>query len=471
MRLEFLFIAYTNIHKRGMPMHVIYLVAMFWGSFALSPETHGSPASPIFGISSQDPEAFCSNVKVQPLPDQLSKAVPKGNSDKYGMGKFEDEALKVHRHFFSLAEGCRSRYQETRDRMCSQIIESLGRVVDGDYYKPNQWGKATWTLGFSMSTRIGFPMLMALETAKTHLGESRSLIDIEKRFHRWLDARAKKASTFYENKPDNLWANQDTAWAIFYGSYLLQRGDNKGLAVVDEAVGRVLNSLRPDGSIPMETKRGAMALHYTALEMSNLLRGLMILRANSAEDSKKIEAFETALVFYLDALQDLEKVDDYAAENVMAGRPNPKEQNLSSLSGGIGMVRLYIDKFDKPELFNRLAAMLLDQRICAYEDRNRRPPSRLASCPTLKLKNETSYYFMTTLGNDSCLYKSFGLKKITTQETVSKPTINSVLDIGSSSTAEICERAIVEWENDRGEWVKVAESRGLTLEGCRLFIK
>lgn len=167
----------------------------------------------------------------------------------------------------------------------------------------------------------------------------------------------------------------------------------------------------------------------------------------------------------------MEKVDDYAAENVMAGRPNPKEQNLSALSGGIGMVRLYIDKFDKPELFNRLAAMLLDQRICAYEDRNRRPPSRLASCPTLKLKNETSYYFMTTLGNDSCLYKSFGLKKITTQETVSKPTINSVLDIGSSSTAEICERAIVEWENDRGEWVKVAESRGLTLEGCRLFIK
>ena len=78
---------------------------------------------------------------------------------------------------------------------------------------------------------------------------------------------------------------------------------------------------------------------------------------------------------------------------------------------------------------------------------------------------------MTTLGNDSCLYKSFGLKKITTQETVSKPTINSVLDIGSSSTAEICERAIVEWENDRGEWVKVAESRGLTLERCRLFIK
>ena len=107
----------------------------------------------------------------------------------------------------------------------------------------------------------------------------------------------------------------------------------------------------------------------------------------------------------------MEKVDDYAAENVMAGRPNPKEQNLSSLSGGIGMVRLYIDKFDKQELFNRLAAMLLDQRICAYEDRNRRPPSRLASCPTLKLKNETSYYFMTTLGNGSCLYKSFGLKK------------------------------------------------------------
>ena len=56
-------------------MHVIYLVAMLWGSFALSPETHGSPVSPIFGISSQDPEAFCSNVKVQPLPDQLSFSI------------------------------------------------------------------------------------------------------------------------------------------------------------------------------------------------------------------------------------------------------------------------------------------------------------------------------------------------------------------------------------------------------------
>ena len=41
----------------------------------------------------------------------------------------------------------------------------------------------------------------------------------------------------------------------------------------------------------------------------------------------------------------------------------------------------------------------------------------------------------------------------------------------SVSTSEICERALDEWNTTPGEWAKAAESRGLSAESCKLFLK
>ena len=41
----------------------------------------------------------------------------------------------------------------------------------------------------------------------------------------------------------------------------------------------------------------------------------------------------------------------------------------------------------------------------------------------------------------------------------------------SLSTSELCGRALVEWNTTPGEWAKAAESRGLSAESCKLFLK
>ena len=59
------------------------------------------------------------------------------------------------------------------------------------------------------------------------------------------------------------------------------------------------------------------------------------------------------------------------------------------------------------------------------------------------------------------------------QRDVSKtqaPKAPSTMDF-SASTSEICGRAIAEWNTTPGEWAKAAESRGLSAESCKLFLK
>jgi hypothetical protein len=59
------------------------------------------------------------------------------------------------------------------------------------------------------------------------------------------------------------------------------------------------------------------------------------------------------------------------------------------------------------------------------------------------------------------------------QRDVSKtqgPQAPSTMDF-SASTSEICGRAIAEWKSTPGEWAKAAESRGLSAESCKLFLK
>lgn len=51
-----------------------------------------------------------------------------------------------------------------------------------------------------------------------------------------------------------------------------------------------------------------------------------------------------------------------------------------------------------------------------------------------------------------------------------KGQIPSVMDY-SASLEEICGRALVDWNSGGGSWANAAESRGLTAEGCKLFLK
>lgn len=391
------------------------ITALFCAVSSMGYSMESNQTSPLLGLGNRSTNVACQVRPIAPLPSKLSKQIPYRGSSTYGLQpSFETETLAFHNHFLTAAEACRSSSAETRKLACTTILQDIQNVVENDYYKPKQFGKEGWSFGFALSTRIAFPMIVALETAKVNPPTHKEALGVEKLFDKWFKPRLAKGDSFYRQKDDKVWANHDTAWSMLKGSYLLQKGDKGGISEIAKALDIVFGNMREDGSIPLETRRGAMALHYTAFELSSLLRGLIILEANQANDAKYIKSFEKAVGFYLKALNDFKAIDGYAAEDFMPGRDNPKELALFALSGGIGMVRLFADKFGVDSLNNQLKELTLDERVCSYRDeaksfydQSRRPPDSLTTCPSLKLNLKPTYFFMTGLGHNACLYHSF----------------------------------------------------------------
>ena len=66
----------------------------------------------------------------------------------------------------------------------------------------------------------------------------------------------------------------------------------------------------------------------------------------------------------------------------------------------------YADKFNR-KLKERLRNLIIDERMCSYENYGRRPIEALASCPLPKVRIKMDCSLMVTLGHNSCLYNSF----------------------------------------------------------------
>jgi len=85
------------------------------------------------------------------------------------------------------------------------------------------------------------------------------------------------------------------------------------------------------------------------------------------------------------------------------------------------------------------------------------------------------YWHHESMGPISCLFdrRDLGedryLKKYESQKDLGKAP-EKILDF-SVSTTEICAKAMVEWNSEPGQWAEVAESRGLSAESCKLFLK
>ena len=82
----------------------------------------------------------------------------------------------------------------------------------------------------------------------------------------WFKKRSEKAYSFYQSKSDESWNNQDTSWEMLMALVGIERDLAASISRINATMDRVFSTMREDGSIPSETERGAMALHYTASE-------------------------------------------------------------------------------------------------------------------------------------------------------------------------------------------------------------
>lgn len=101
-----------------------------------------------------------------------------------------------------------------------------------------------------------------------------------------------------------------------------------------------LSSLREDGSMPLETERGRLALAYS----SRTLASLTMIAEVTGTPSLYSEGIDRAARFLLDAETDNALVDGYAAANMHTPADLPWEPNaqVSPLQGGAGgWARIY----------------------------------------------------------------------------------------------------------------------------------
>lgn len=306
--------------------------------------------SKIFGLANHPYAQMCSNKKIYPFPVKLSKTFPSSKAGKHGLGSFDAESMAIHKHFFSLAEDCRSSSKQFRDKTCKQIIGSLKKILNEDSYGHKAFQKTSWLSCFTLSSRIAYPMFIALETAIHHDTTMEEAIKTRDQLMKWFKKRRQKNINFYKSKSNESWNNHDVSWETLLAVAGIEENIEDSIERINKILDKSFAKMRADGSMPSETKRGAMALHYTALNLSFLLRGMMILQANEKIKEKYIYDFEKAVDYYLLALADFKLIDSYAAENHNPGRDNPKELEFFALHGGIGMVRLFADKFNRSDL-------------------------------------------------------------------------------------------------------------------------
>jgi poly(beta-D-mannuronate) lyase len=151
------------------------------------------------------------------------------------------------------------------------------------------------------------------------------------------------------------------AWGALVGEDSYFR---EGFAAFEEA----LSDMRADGSLPLETERGARALWYQRHAIASLITVAEIAAAQGydlyalEEDGRSLH---TAVRFLLDAIDNPALVEPYAAADYKPGTAqDPEDQDLSFLAARghgrhyMAWAEFYMARFPDREESRRLLALL-----------------------------------------------------------------------------------------------------------------
>ncbi len=129
-----------------------------------------------------------------------------------------------------------------------------------------------------------------------------------------------------------------------------------------------LGDMRRDGSLPIETRRGARALFYTGRTLSGLTSIAEMARTQGIDlyssgpsDEKTIHK---AVAFMLDALENNDAVLSYASENYGPGPYGDwRQQDLGAPGDTLGWAIPYAARFPDHPNARRLRSLEIDKRI------------------------------------------------------------------------------------------------------------
>ena len=285
--------------------------------------------------------------------------------DGYGLDK---RFNKVSNFFRKAAARCLG----GSDLMCEEIHNhALDYASNSKIKKPrgSDDDVVHWNDTLSVSMRLTGPMASALgvawNSAQFPENEKEAII-------KWLEAignsfeHGMRNGGSYKQGRDGFVArraghNHATQSSISQMSIAALTADKEKFLVGIDQWFITLDTMRKDGSLPIETRRGARAMFYHGRTLSALfaiakraeVQGIDLL---GAERKKSIHK---AVGFYLDVAKDPNLVLKYAKKNKAPG-PS-KDYSYQDLAGasnfstsGHGWVRLYMERFPEHENTKRL---------------------------------------------------------------------------------------------------------------------
>ena len=247
-----------------------------------------------------------------------------------------------------------------REDICKEIREYvLAWVESGQPKMP--WGADPFGPTMTVNMRLLAPMIPALAVA-----EADRPVDAEDKakVRAWLKEKVDRFEHGMrgEGSHYDIWmasggvpraannhAVQSSIAAMSYGALV---GDDSYFKTGVEQWHITLGSMRKDGSLPIETRRGARAIFYTGRTISGLIQLAERARAQGLnlfrESPDEHRTIHQAVKFMLDALEDPKVVFPYAEQDFRPGSKNHyKDQTLGGLGSTMGWVASYVREFPK----------------------------------------------------------------------------------------------------------------------------
>ena len=221
---------------------------------------------------------------------------------------------------------------------------------------------ASWGGTLTANMRLLNPLISALAIAEANEPMSRTA---REKVDTWLKQKVDEAAHgmrhegYYEGRRHGITdgryvrkaahnhAVQSSLAAMSYGAWV---GDDKYFQTGLEQWFITLDSMRADGSLPIETRRGAWALYYHGRTLSGLVQLAERARTQGinlytqSPDSKK--TIHKAVKFFLDAIENPELVLPYASANHSPkGNQDYRRQILGGLGSTMGWISPYARQF------------------------------------------------------------------------------------------------------------------------------
>ncbi len=309
---------------------------------------------------------------------------------------------------------------------CENIIEWVERVVEKDAFKPlgfKKWPMSAKDIPLEDGSPMMFFYVIAFDMTNAYALATKAIPTSNQSkaaFIEWMEKRLDLYRDFLGLRITTGWSlhgHENIFIALTLARLALYAfsGDAEKFWPELSQWKITLASMRPDGSLPGETRRGARALYYEARALQGLIKLAKMadiqgidLHALPINGGK---SFEKAMAFYLTALGNHDLVIGYAKENIGGGYENDpiwanwREQHLRALHLETGFLEYLSVRLADTDLDFDPRNIKLDDRTCSNHSK-KRPAVCKKNEKDLTLSDLRSRSRVGTLGwmGDLCFY-------------------------------------------------------------------